>query len=614
MVQNYIMDKLTLSDLKENGKVVIPNFQRGVVWTKQHRKDFIETVKTGDPFGVVLVYQGAPGEPYYLIDGLQRLSTLKAYMDNPLEFIDENDKFTDQDMLSEIFKKKYEIMGLQLPSETKLSKEKKMFLKKTISLMKKPKTIPSAKELWPEVSSYLGLIMDNISAFFAFSDFYDSFNDNLKLPDIIIHAIVYQGAWERLPYVFETLNTSSVSLSKYEVFASQWPFSKIIVNDEEMVGKVWSKYENLKKSSTFNVEVDVETIRNEGMTLFEYCFGFSELINDQNKPYSVLFSKGKKTTDPTGFELLALACGLHVNKADILWKDEYLGRASGAFLVSLKDALINSISVVYEALKNWITDIGGTVIKNSSTYQIYYMIITVFNHLYSFDPKNKVINKKDGTDEWVKKFKKNASKWYLYQIMGSYWNQHRQVGDLTNLINDQSEIDYTAGISKNNWVNTLDSFFNTIRENGTNRNISDESRLFLNYYYRLMIEEDANRGKFFERQTEDGKELLFDIEHIVPVAKFQNLIDAYPISAIGNLCYLAVKDNRSKRDHTIYEYALDRPALTFNENFLEMIDYPAREELTFINCKDNQFGEPYEALIKKREERISAKFVNLITM
>ncbi len=128
MVQNYIVDKLTLSDLKENGKVIIPNFQRGVVWTKQHRKEFIETVKTGDPFGVVLVSQGAPGEPYYLIDGLQRLSTLKAYMDNPLEFIDENDKFTNQDKLYNVFVKKYESKSMQLPSSTKLEKEKKTFL------------------------------------------------------------------------------------------------------------------------------------------------------------------------------------------------------------------------------------------------------------------------------------------------------------------------------------------------------------------------------------------------------------------------------------------------------------------------------------------------------
>ena len=84
MNQNYIVDKLTLADLTKSGKIVIPSFQRGIVWNKEHRKDFIETVKSGDPFGVVLVSQAKPGDPYILIDGLQRLSTLKAYMINLL--------------------------------------------------------------------------------------------------------------------------------------------------------------------------------------------------------------------------------------------------------------------------------------------------------------------------------------------------------------------------------------------------------------------------------------------------------------------------------------------------------------------------------------------------
>ena len=133
MNQNYIIDSSKLSDLKEDGKVVIPNFQRGVVWTKAHRKEFLETVKSGDPFGVVLVYQEAKETPYVLIDGLQRLSTLRAYMDNPLEFIDENDRFIDQDKLNDIFISKYKVKGLSIQTDQKLLKEKKSFLKKFIN-------------------------------------------------------------------------------------------------------------------------------------------------------------------------------------------------------------------------------------------------------------------------------------------------------------------------------------------------------------------------------------------------------------------------------------------------------------------------------------------------
>ena len=477
--------------------------------------------------------------------------------------------------------------------------------------MKAEKTIPSEMTIWPEVANHLGVDVDTFKVLQAFSDFYRSFTENLKLPDIIIHAIVYQGPKERLPFVFETLNTSSVSLTKYEVFSSQWPNTKVKVSDDELINKVWSKYDGLKKSSSFEVDVTQDSIRDDGMTLFEFCFGFSELVCDVNKPYAFLFNKGKKTTDPTGFEILALACGLQVNKADILWKDEYLGQSSGTFLISLKDALIESINLVTGALKDWVYDLNGTVIKNAGTYQIYYMIITVFNHLYNFEPKAKTIEKNDCSD-WIKKFKKNARKWYLCHILTGFWNQNRQVSDLHTLLHEPNDIDYSAAISKEKWTEVINGYCDANRDNCTTRNIPSESRLIMNYLYKMMIKEDANRANFFKKETDEGEKLEFDIEHIVPVAKFDNFTSDFSMSTIGNLCYLPVKDNRSKRDHTIYEYAMDRPSLTFNNDFLDMIDYPSREELTFIDCPEDQFASPYDNLIKKREKAIKEKFIKLI--
>lgn len=612
MVQNYIVDKLTLADLNENGKVVIPNFQRGVVWTKQHRKEFIETVKTGDPFGVVLVYQESPTQPYYLIDGLQRLSSLKAYMDNPIDFIDENDKFINQEKLRLIFQKKYEIKGLQLPQTTKLEKEEKAFLKKLIACMKAEKNIPNEMTIWPQIAVILGVDKNTFDIITVFSDFYRSFLDNLKLPEIIIHAIVYQGPKDRLPSVFETLNTSSVSLTKYEIFSSQWSTNKLHLNDDELINKVWSKYEALKQSSSFEVEVSEESIKNDGMTLFEYCFGFSELLCDPEKSYSFLFNKGKKNTDPTGFEILALACGLPVNKADELNKDEYLGNATGLFLQQLKEAIVDSINIVATSLSKWIFDLKGTPIKNSSTYQIYYMIASVIKNKYEIDTKNKVITPKDDNN-WISNFRKNAFKWYFYHQIIGFWNQHRQVSDLKNIIDGKiNDTDYSAGISTDTWKEALTNYINDNRDNFNTRSIPTEEKLFLNYLYKLLIDEDANRSKYFVKKTDSGEELVFDIEHIVPFDKFSKFNGQIAMSVLGNLCYLPVKDNRSKRDHTIFEYALDRPSLTFNQEFLDMIDYPSRESLNFIDCTIDQFKTPFETLVKNREKKMLDKFIKLI--
>lgn len=610
MIQNYIVDKLTLSDLNQTGKVIIPNFQRGVVWTKAHRKEFIETVKSGDPFGVVLVSQEKPSAPYYLIDGLQRLSTLNAYMANPLDFIDENDKFIDKNKLHDIFVEKYRTLGIQLPSEFKLEKEKKSFLKKMIGLMKGKDSLPSETDMWKNsLAAQLGVSVDKFDVFSSFSEFYKLFVNNLKLPDIIIHAIVYQGPKERLPYVFETLNTSSVSLTKYEVFASQWPTIKYVITDEELINSVWNKYASLKASSSFEVDAELEDLKKNGITLFEYCFGFSELICSPTNDYSFLFTRGKKTTDPTGFELLSLACGLPVNKADDLWESKYLGNASSSFLVDLKKALNDSICIVAKALKPWVLDLNDTYIKGVGTYQIYYMIISVFNQKYDLDLTNKTITVRQACDKEIIKFNKFAHKWYLYQIITGFWNKNRQVSDLRNCIDSADKSPYFSDISQEYWKKALDSF-----EYETNtRTIPDELRLLLNYYYQLMIKRDANLLKYFCKKTDEGDEIAFDIEHIVPCNKFEDKKNkGLPMTTLGNLCYLPVKDNRSKRDKTIYEYALDRPSLTYNDSFIQTIKYPSREELSFIDCAYDQFIQPYTTLVEKRAQDIIEEFISLM--
>lgn len=615
MNQNYIVDKLTLSDLTKSGKIVIPAFQRGIVWNKEHRKDFIETVKSGDPFGVVLVSQAKPSDPYILIDGLQRLSTLKAYMTNPLEFVDENDKFIDGEKLQKLFEAKYTAKKLPLPKQEKVDKEKKVLLKKMIAKMKESKNAPHALDIWPYIAGIIEAPVDTFVVIHAFQDFYSSFMENLELPDIIIHAIVYQGPQERLPVVFEHLNTTSVTLSKYEVFSSQWPSAKIVMNDEEIIQSVWSKYSGLKNSSSFDVDTTEESIRNTGITLFEYCFAFSEILNDEKKPFSYMFSKSKKSTDPTGFDLLALACGLAVNRAEQICKDEYLGGVYDSMLfVNLKNAILESINVVNDCIKDYVFDLKGSPIKNSSIYQMYHMIISVFNHLYNLDLTTKSLHKRDDSEsaDWIAKFKTYAYKWYLLHRVNDFWNENRQTSDLRRLLDEKGVDTYVSNISRETWTEALNKYIEKNKPAATSRTIDNETKLILNYLYKLLIKEDRNRADYFVKKDGQGNDVEFDIEHIAPVDKFKKFDKDLPMSSLGNLCYLPVKDNRSKRDKTIYEYAGDRPSLTFNQEFLDLIKYPSREQLEFLDYKFDEFKKSFEQLLNDREKSIVTQFIALI--
>lgn len=609
MALNYHMEILTKGDIQEGGKISIPSYQRGIVWKLKHKKEFLESVKNGDPIGVVLVYKEQDGT-YTLIDGLQRLSTIKAYMTNPLAFIDEKDKFINETLIETIIKEKYKSQDLPAPNEASLAKQKKQFKKKLLELMK-DRDMPNPEDIWEELCNQLQY-PNTVPMLKQFLKFYRSFQTNLKLDDDVkIQAIVYDGLKENLPTVFHNLNTGSVSLTKYEVFASIWPKTQMVFDDEEILEKVISKYENLRTSSNFDVEVSEEDLREKGLTLFEYCYAMSEILTDSSKDYYFLFDNGteKKSTDPIGFDLLALACGLAVNKAQTLCEDGYLKGCSPLFLTGLKNALVDCVSIVSETLKKWVFDYRLHNLKNDSLYQIYHMVISVFKHRYNLDLTLKTIELKTGNEatEWLGRFKKYAHIHYLHDAVTNFWSINRQVSDLKRELDSEDSISkYTYDLPRDKIEQDLLAFSEDSLAKSTGKNPDLTTKLLLNYYYKLK--EVAQNRTYFARAAEDSDGTVtysYDIEHIVPKEKFEAFPDeTFSRSYIGNLCYLSIKDNRSKRDLTLYEYADLRPALEISEDFVRFIDYPSREELGFLDCSLEDFKIRYSSFIKNRGERV----------
>ena len=158
---------------------------------------------------------------------------------------------------------------------------------------------------------------------------------------------------------------------------------------------------------------------------------------------------------------------------------------------------------------------------------------------------------------------------------------------------------YTQNISRKQWEDALNEYVELIKPNAASRNIDNDIKLILNYLYKMMIKEDRNRENYFTKTDSKENIITYDIEHVVPYSKVSRFEEDLPASALGNLCYLPVKDNRSKRDKTIYDYAEDRPSLTYDSEFLKIIDYPSREELEFKDCPFDEFKQPYLDLIAK---------------
>ena len=148
---------------------------------------------------------------------------------------------------------------------------------------------------------------------------------------------------------------------------------------------------------------------------------------------------------------MALVCGLPVNKAQSLANTQYLAGSSSSFLTALKDAIIDSVMVVANALKNWVFDYHNNNLKNDSLYLVYHMVISVFKSHYHLDLESKNIEQISNKEieKRNKNFLKYAKEYYLNDVLTSYWIINRQVSDLAKSINDKSQLDkYICHIHK----------------------------------------------------------------------------------------------------------------------------------------------------------------------
>ena len=85
-MSSYRIDELSVDQLD---RISLPKFQRGFVWTKKKQEDFVQTLHDGYPFGTLLVYPENDNDKdakLQLLDGQQRLSTIKKYRQDPLQF------------------------------------------------------------------------------------------------------------------------------------------------------------------------------------------------------------------------------------------------------------------------------------------------------------------------------------------------------------------------------------------------------------------------------------------------------------------------------------------------------------------------------------------------
>lgn len=625
MENSWKMEEFTAQEIhkkKEDKKIVVPKYQRGIVWKENQKKELIDSIKKGIPFGSILLYYDENANNYRLIDGLQRCTTIYEFISNPANFFDIDD--IDDDAIDTL----KEQIGTVSNEETVKNKIIEIILKwiktehKTMQDVVRMQFYGCAKMISEEFPTLKGKETETVEIIKPMFDKYIQMCEqmlNTKIP-----AIVISGSEEILPTVFERINSKGSQLTKWQIYAATWSDDKIKINKElnPIISYNRERYEEMTLDDEINLQdfdsMDLE--RKAELNTFELIFGFGKMISES---FPQLFTNTKKSTDVSsiGFNLINACLVLKNNEIKNLNKNliEIVGNSEeiNKFLLEI----IECIKLVDKAIAittKFKSNVRGDTAPLHTEMQICSMIASVFinKHMtFVIDEKDIITDRKlnlDGVKENWKSYKEaflnNALKVYLLDLLQTNW---RGSGDkkLNYIIINPAY--YTRTITKEEFESVLNLWYESIKNERNEykkiMNPKEADKIVLNIIY-------SNQFKAID-QIDDS---TYDIEHLATKGMMKKQLERFngnlrlPISSIGNLCLLPTEYNQAKGEKTIYQYQDTQMDISEIE---EKFSFTTSNDLKWIgnmNLTENELKTEYNKYIDSRFERIKSKLFEIL--
>lgn len=634
MANSWKMEEFTATQIHKNqdeGKMVVPSYQRGFVWKKEQENELVDSIKKGLPFGSMLLYKDENKGNYRIIDGLQRSRTIYKFIENPSKY------FNADDIQDEVIEKIYKITGLQANKTT--VKEKIIniiidWIKEDYETMedisgmqyrdgadKIAEEILTLKGKEKEVAELLKPMLQNF------------ISTCTKMAGTKIPAIVIFGDEDALPVIFERINSKGLQLTKWQIYAATWSDDKIKINENlrKIINYNMERFDtmNIDDNIQFDDEISTNELINNGVNTFQLIFGFGKLISNK---FPQLFTPKNKPTDVESI-------GFNLVNACLAYKSSEIKNLNRNLKKELKnDENINLfLEKVIECIKFVDATIAVTTkfksnVRNNASpihteMQICSLIASVFIHKYVKIKTNdedqiikREVNLREESQDWrkyKKDFQENALKTYLMDILQINW---RGSGDrrLNNIIlNDDY---YTKEVSEKELTQVLDIWYENMKvERKEYQKVTapkEAERAILNIIY-------ANQ--FTAADQINGT--YYDIEHLATKELMKNQLARFnsngentrlPISAIGNLCFLREELNRKKKGKTIYQIEEEdlqnietKYTFTKEEDLKWIQDFTTSKE-EFIKSYYKFIDERYFSLKEKLIEALYHKQTNLL--
>lgn len=591
MKTEYKIECFTFKKLQEN--IVLPPFQRNVVWTYEKRKNFINTVLSGNPFGSILLFKEI--DNFLLVDGLQRYTTLKDFMLNPSSYINIYEACENE--INNI---------INIIANTKLATNypllKKYFITKIEELYSINKDITKISEDLIEClpitevdNSVLLKIQKSINQMILnMQNLYDI--NNLEIP-----TIVYFGNFDELADIFEKMNSNGTQLSKYEIYAAKWSNTAFVIEDSQLLEIVDKKYEDMIENTGIEI-LDYENgkiTKNQKINLFEYCFALGKLMKQECRYILGTKFGSNSNVDSLGFVLLSTILTNSAKKISLL--AQYFNNASSNNLIKLKLKILECTKEVAKILNGYILTIDEKYVSKYIESQMITIIATLFKIKYVKKDENLSFTNNVDCKHLLQKFKKITPKRYLYDIISNFWigNGDRKITDEMNKAIADNR--YLTPILTDSWYLLLNEWANEQTKKPM-KNLQKEIKLFINYIIHLSVPPAKYQSK------------KFNFEYIISKDRLgKNIKNCTGLSSLGNIALLPQFEVKSKLDKTIYEQIDDRSIVyDINEEILNDFLYPERNEISFVKTKETFTQDSFQSFLKNRNSYLINKFINLI--
>jgi hypothetical protein len=382
-----------------------------------------------------------------------------------------------------------------------------------------------------------------------------------------IPVSVYTGPLDNVPTIFERINSQGAQLSKYEILAASWSNTSVEVENPKVLQAIADKY---KKMIDNGYEIDGFDENGQptesGNNLYEYLFGLGKVLAQQ---FPTLFHSADQADEnsPVAFQIVTLACRLPVSKMGSL--PDKMPKLDGQIITSsLEAAILRAATCAEGALSKYLTlklneqSSGPSGIKQNQA--ISYVTSFIAN---CFD-ENFVA--KANIRELENSIAAAIPGHFLLDLVRDSWGGS---GDSTLLDRTwESVLQDDPNTSRKEYVYVPSSYYLKRASETSLReafNVWHTSQLEAKQSQRVRYPSDYKPVLKFIYSTivpfADNLGVNFELEHIYPVAVLKKVISAnklegLPMAAIGNLMLLPKDLNRIKKENLLGDYLLANPS------------------------------------------------------